>query len=74
MKEPKEKRTPEKFKKALADAVRTLKAMVITLRKEPRSRLKEIWGELFGELLNYCKRKAPSVILEREDRERERSR
>lgn len=74
MKEPKEKRTPEKFKKVLADAARTLKAMVITLRKEPRSRLKEIWGELFGELLNYCKRKAPSVILEREDRERERSR
>lgn len=74
MKESKEQRSPEKFRKALEGAVRTIKAMVLTLRKEPKSRLKELWSERFRDLINYCKEKASSVVLRKESKDRDLSR
>ena len=66
----KEQKSPEKFRDVLLKAVKTLKAMILSLRHEPRAGLKEIWGEQFQGFLNYCKKKAPSIVLYKEDRDR----
>lgn len=69
LKEKAEKKEPILFRDLLANAVRTLRAMLSELRRIPLSEREDLWKEQFRKFVDYCKEKAPYFRLTREDRE-----
>ena len=69
-----EKSNPTLFRDILVRAVKTVKEMMLQLRKQSREDVPKIWKDQFRGFLNFCKEHSKDIILRREDRDRGRSR